>query len=141
MAATLGLAQGASAQRSLFDQPVAQDPSPATPVQAPAPAAPAQAAPDAPKRKPKPRKPRGPVPARSIAISNASPNVLSGLEVSGDGKSARLSKPVAPQKKAVLKLPAFKSCTVSVSATFEGQAASEASELDICKEKSIRFTE
>lgn len=140
VAASLGLAPNASAQRSLFDQPVAQDPSPATPVQAPA--TPAQAdAPAAPKPKPKPRKPRGPVPARALTINNASPNVLSGLEVSGDGKTASLSKPLAPKKKATLKLPVFKSCTVTVSATFEGQAAADASDLDICKEKAIRFTE
>lgn len=139
VAVALGSAQTAEAQRSLFDQPVAQEPSPTTPVQAPAPAQ--AAAPDAPKPKPKPRKPRGPVPARTLAINNASPNVLTGLEVSGEGKSASLSKPIAPKKKATLKLPAFKSCMVSVSATFEGQGTAEASELDICKEKAVRFTE
>ena len=67
-------------------------------------------------------------------------STLSSLEVSADDKSAKLSKPLAPKKKAVLKLPAFKSCSVSVVASFEGQAG-ESSEVDICKEKTIRFTE
>lgn len=154
--ATLALIGGpALAQRSLFDQPVAQDPAPTTSAQAtPAtrPAAPAtpvvraqQATPAtepaAAPVKPKRRKPRGPVPARAITINNASPNVLTSLVVSGDDKSAKLSKPLAPTKKATLKLPAFKTCTVSVAAAFEGQAQAGSSELDICKDKSVRFTE
>lgn len=141
-AVVIAAAQPALAQRSLFEQPVPQESSPTTPVQAQPPATSAPAA-ETPKPKPRPkvRRPKGPVPARSLSVNNASPNVLTALEVSGDGKSARMSKPLAPTKKATLKLPAFKSCTVTVAASFEGQAAGESSELDICKEKSIRFTE
>ncbi len=133
----LGLAAGlvlstsqAMAQRSLFDQPAA--PSPETSI------------PDAPaatKPKPKRVKPRGPTPARSLVISNASKNVLTDLEVTGSGKSAKLGKPIAPDMKATLKLPALKDCTVTVVATFEGVAEADSSSYDICKEKSIRFTD
>ena len=153
VAAVLLALQPAFAQRSLFDQPLSAEPVPAATAQAspqrpaapPTPTQSAQAAPaaEAPAAKPKPRarKASGPVPAKSLTINNASPNALTSLEVSGDGKTAKLSKPLASKKKATLKLPAFKTCTVSVAASFEGQPAGETSELDICKEKAVRFTE
>ncbi len=123
-------ASGAGAQTSLFAQPVAPGPD----VAAPDPAAAA---------KPKPRrmKPKGPTPARSLVISNASKNVLTDLEVSGSGKSAKITKPIAPDMKATLKLPALKDCTVTVVATFEGVGEADSSSYDICKEKGIRFTD
>lgn len=123
----------AFAQRSLFDAPV-ETPAPAPPQGG------STGGDTAPKPRPKPRKPRGPVPARSITINNAGVSTLSSLEVSADDKSAKLTKPLAPKTKATLKLPAFKSCTVAVLASFEGQAG-EPSEVDICKDKAIRFTE
>lgn len=163
---TLALVGPAAAQRSLFDQPI-QNPSdggaspPATaPAPAPVPASeaaparqvetPAPTAPQAegseagerqatPRRKAKPRKPRGPVPARALAIFNGSPTTLVALEVSQDGRGARLKKPLAAGKRTRLALPAFKSCEVSVSATFEGHPAGAASQVDICKEKSLNF--
>ncbi len=131
---TIGFGDTAFAQRSLFEQPAAEAPSPVAPAQA----APAGAAPRA---KPRPRKPRGPVPARSLTINNASANTLTALEVSADGKSAKMARPLASQKKATLKLPAFKTCAVTVAAAFEGQGQAESSAFDICKDKVIRFTE
>ena len=35
----------------------------------------------------------------------------------------------------------MKGCTVSVAATFEGGGKSDAETFDVCKEKSIRFTD
>lgn len=127
-ATVAGIGPG-SAQTSLFSQPLATE-APATPE-----AAPAQQV-----RKPRP-KPRGPVPARALTITNDSANTLTTLEVTGEGKNAKIAKPLAPKAKATLKLPAMKQCVVSVSASFEGSGAAEANDLDICKEKSIRFTE
>ncbi|WP_375461829.1 hypothetical protein [uncultured Enterovirga sp.] len=121
----------ASAQRSLFGEPTAEPP--------PAAAAPA-AAPTERKARPKPR-PRGPVPARSLSVQNDSQNALISLEVSGEGKSARLAKPLKPKGKTTLRLPALKSCTVSVAAGFENSGEAQASDLDICKEKVVRFTD
>lgn len=128
MSGFLLAASGAGAQTSLFAQPVA----------------PEAAAPDSPaaaKPKPKRMKPKGPTPARSLVISNASKNVLTDLEISGSGKSAKLEKPIAPDMKATLKLPALKECTVTVVATFEGVGEADSSSYDICKEKGIRFTD
>ena len=135
--AALLAAGPAQAQRSLFDTP----PASGTPTQAaPAPAAAAPDAPAAPKPKKRAAKPRGPVPARALAISNASSTTLSGLEVSADGKTAKLAKPIKAKGRASLKLPAFKSCNVSVMSTLEGSAAVD-HEVDICKEKSVRITD
>jgi hypothetical protein len=136
-------ADGAAAQRSLFDTPLEAPAGSARPASAPAAAAPAAPTAEAPAETRKPRaraKPRGPVPARSLTIHNASPNTLTGLEVTGDGKSARLAKPLKPKGRTTLRLPALKTCTVTIAATFE-TGAPEPSELDICKEKTIRFTD
>ena len=61
--------------------------------------------------------------------------------VSGEDQTARLGKPLAPKAQASLKLPKLKRCTVSVTAMFQGGGQAEVEEFDICKEKSIRFTE
>ncbi|MBV9078976.1 MAG: hypothetical protein JO048_16055 [Methylobacteriaceae bacterium] len=131
--ALLGLAAPDVRAQSLFTQPVAPDPAPAA-------AAPA-AAPEAAPAKPKPRRvarPKGPVPARAVVVANASPGVLTGLEIAGEGKSATLRKPLAPNARTTLKLPALRTCTVSVTPSFEG-APGETSEVDICREKTLRF--
>lgn len=121
---------GAMAQTSLFAQPVAPGPETAVPD-----------APAAVKAKPRRAKPKGPTPARSLVISNASKNVLTDLEISGDGKSAKLGAPIAPESRATLRLPMLKSCIVTVVATFEGVGEADSSSYDICKEKGIRFTD
>src|SRR5215207_287727 len=43
--------------------------------------------------------------------------------------------------RATVRLPKTKGCTVSVAATFEGGGKSDAETFDVCKEKSIRFTD
>lgn len=128
-AVALALAGPAAAQTSLFGQPLGQPEPPAPEAGAPA----AQ-----PRAKPKPR---GPTPARSLSISNASSTALTTLEISGEGKTARLAQPLAPNGRATLRLPAFKKCVVSVAASFEGAGEAEASDYNICREKSIRFTD
>ena len=150
------LAGPALAQRSLFDQPVQNPPpaatAPAAPPAAPAPApvapapqasapapaaAPAEEAAPAPRRKAAPKKPRGP--ARALSVSNKTPATLVSLEVSQEGRSAKLGKPLAPGKRARLALPAFKACEVSVTTSFEGSPQPETSQVDICKETSLNF--
>ena len=128
----LVIAGGAGAQTSLFEPPASS--SGAAPLTPPAGTA-------APAAKPKARaKPRGPVPARALNITNDSGNAVTGLEVSGDGKSAKLGKELATGKTATLKLPALKSCTVSISVTFQGGAAPDSHEQDICKDRKVRLT-
>lgn len=128
LASLLAMSGPVDAQ-SVFGQPGAEEAQPTAPA-APAPAAP----------KPRP-KPKKPTPARSIVISNASANVLTSLEITGEGKTARLAKPLAPKERTTLKLPALRTCVVAVSAGFEGAGEAEANDYNICREKSIRFTE
>lgn len=162
-----GWSAAAVAQPSLFDQPL----SPATPKSAlpepdavppaakppavkPAPGKPAAAAkpatdatatdpaakPATVAAKPKP-KPKAPTPGKAIGISNDSTNALTDLEVTADGQVIKLASPLAPGEKAQLKLPVLKSCTVSVSATFASVGSAESSEYNICKDKTLRFTD
>ena len=128
----LVLAGGADAQTSLFEPPASS--SGAAPLTPPADAS-------APAAKPKPRaKPKGPTPARALSITNDSGNAVSALEVTADGKSARLSKELPTGKSATLRLPPLKSCTVSISVTFGGGAAPDSHEQDICKDRKVRLT-
>lgn len=128
-AATLGWIGCAAAQTSLFDQaPVGGTPQATTPAPAPAPAA-----------KPRP-KPRGPAPARALSISNGSGAMLVGLVVSADGREARLAAGLADGATATLRLPAFKTCMVTVTATFDGTAEAEQIQQDICRDRSLRIT-
>ena len=129
----LGPVGPAIGQTSLFGQPLGQPPAAAP---APEAAAPAEGA----RPRPKP-KPRGPTPARSLSISNASSSALTSLEISAEGKSGRLAQPLAPNGRTTVKLPAFKRCVVSVTASFEAAGEAEASDYNICREKSIRFTD
>ena len=117
----------AHAQTSLFAPPTAVEPSPA----------PAAAAEAAPKAKPKPR---GPSPARSLTITNMSGSALTMLEVAADGKTAKLNKELGTNETATLRLPAFKSCTVTVLASFDRAGEAESMEQNICKDRRIRLT-
>ena len=51
------------------------------------------------------------------------------------------SKTVGPKARATLKLPKLQGCTVSVTASFEGGGQVDVGEFDICKDKTIRFTD
>jgi len=118
------------------------------PTLAQAPAAPA-AAPAAPQAeapptaaKPRPRKPAAAKPADSVTVTNASANTALQIVITGDDdKTATVSKPLAAKAKTVVKLPKLKGCTVAVQATFEKEGLVEVGEFDVCKEKTIRFTD
>ena len=121
----------AAAQTSLFSQPTSPPATMRAPAAAPAPA-PAMAAPKA--------KPRGPVPARALSISNVSGSALTALVVQAEGKEAKLARELGDGQNATLKLPAFKSCTVTIMATFERAGEAEQMEQDICKDRKLRLT-
>ncbi len=108
---------------------------PAAPGSAPGEAA---ATPEVAAPKPKPKR-RGP--PSSVTVINATANTVTGVVITAGDKTAKLSKPLAPKARATVRLPKVKGCTVSVAATFEGGGKSDADTLDICKEKSIRFTD
>jgi hypothetical protein len=128
----LVLAGTAQAQTSLFEPPAGG--STAAPLTPPTDAA-------APAARPKPKpKPKGPTPARALSITNESGSALTALEVSGDGKSAKLAKELGTGQSATLRLPAMKSCTVMISATFQRAGEADMHEQDICKDSKVRFT-
>jgi hypothetical protein len=92
----------------------------------------------APKPKPKPKR-KGP--PSSVTVINATANTATGIVITAGEKTTKLSKPLAPKGRATVRLPKLKGCTVSVAATFEGGGRSDAETFDVCKEKSIRFTD
>jgi hypothetical protein len=128
-------AGSALAQTAPAPAPAAAAPPAAAGAAPSAAAAPTEAAPAA-----KPKK-RGPTPASTVVVTNASKNIATEVTITGEGKDARLTKPLKPMAKASVKLPKLKGCIVTVAATFEGEGHVEAGEFDVCKDKSIRFTD
>ena len=124
------LAGAAQAQRSLFDPPPAN--SGAAPLAPPADAA------AAPATKPRPKR-KAAAPGRAISITNESGSALTGLEVSADGKTASLGKELGSGETTTLRLPALKSCNVSITATFVRAGEPEVHQQDICKDRKVRF--
>jgi hypothetical protein len=92
----------------------------------------------APKQKQKPKR-KGP--PSSVTVINATASPVTGVVITAGDKTTKLSKPLAPKARATVKLPKMQGCTVSVAATFEGGGKSDAETFDVCKEKSIRFTD
>ena len=114
------------------DLAVAQTPPPAVPG-TDAPAAPA---------KPRGKRAAAPKPAAAVTVTNASTHTATNIVITGeDEKTATISKPLAPKAKTVVKLPKLKGCTVAVQATFENEGQVDVGEFDVCKEKTIRFTD
>ena len=68
-------------------------------------------------------------------------NTATGIVITAGDKTTKLSKPLAPEGRATNILPKLKGCTVSVAATFEAGGKSDAETFDVCKDKSIRFTD
>ncbi|HEX8165098.1 MAG TPA: hypothetical protein VF601_04830 [Beijerinckiaceae bacterium] len=115
----------------LADAAVAQ--APPAPAGTEAPAAPA---------KPRAKRAAAPKPAAAVTVTNASTHTATRIVITGDDdQTATVSKPLAPKAKAVVKLPKLKGCTVSVQATFESEGLVDVGEFDVCKEKTIRFTD
>lgn len=145
------LGSPAWAQQSLFSQTPANPQAgfaPAAPAAPPAAVAPAVTAPAAtpsPETQaaaPKPRpKPRGPQAARAITIINGSTVTISGVAITAGDKAVNWAKPIAPEAKALIKLPAIKGCMISILASYEGEGAGNSGEVDICKDKTIRLTD
>ena len=92
----------------------------------------------APKQKQKPKR-KGP--PSSVTVINATASTVTGIVITAGDKTTKLSKPLAPKGRATVRLPKLQGCTVSVAATFEGGGKSDAETFDVCKEKSIRFTD
>jgi hypothetical protein len=107
----------------------------------PTPAAPDAGAPAA-AAKPRSKRPAAAKPAAAVTVTNASTHTATKIVITGDDeKTATVSKPLASKARAVVKLPKLKGCTVAVQATFESEGLVDVGEFDICKDKTIRFTD
>ena len=95
--------------------------------------------PEAPPRRARPRPP--PRPANSVVVANATANALTAVVLTGDGDTANLPKTLPPKGRATLTLPKRKGCTVAVQATFQNGGFVDIPAFDVCKERTIRFTE
>jgi P pilus assembly chaperone PapD len=95
--------------------------------------------PEAEPRRAKPRPP--PRPANSVVVSNATANALTAVVLTGDGDTANLPRTLPPKGRATLTLPKRKGCTVTVQATFQNGGFVDIPSFDVCKERTIRFTE
>jgi hypothetical protein len=84
---------------------------------------------------------RTPRPAQVVLLTNATKHTAKEVVITGEDQTAKLTKPLAPKARASLKMPKLKSCTVSVSAVFEGEGQVDIGNFDICKDKTIRFTD
>jgi hypothetical protein len=80
-------------------------------------------------------------PASALVITNARAIPATDVAISVGADTVRLSKPLAAKAKATLKLPKISGCMVAVSASFEDEATVEFDEFDVCREKTIRFTD
>src|SRR4051794_3287252 len=129
----LALATALAVSLSVATAALAQAPAAAPPADAAA--APAEAA------KPRARKPSAPRAAQIVTVTNATANTATEVVITADEKTVKVAKPLKPKAKTAVKLPRIKGCTVQVAATFEGEGRVDAGEFDICKDKSIRFTE
>ena len=117
----------------------AQTPPVAAPAQSPAAVEPSPAPAEAPK--PQARKPTGPAPASALTIANATANQAWLVEITGEGQTVRLPRLLPAKRTATIALPKLTGCTVSVVAGFVGGGQVEVEDFDICKEKTVRFTE
>jgi len=80
-------------------------------------------------------------PASAVLITNAREVAVTDFIVEAGGQTVRLAKPLAPKGKTTLKLPKMSGCIVAVAATFEDESTADLSELDVCKDKTVRFTD
>ena len=85
--------------------------------------------------------PAKPKPVSAVVITNSRGVQATDVALGANGQTVRLAKPLAPKAQTTLKLPKMTGCMVTVAAVFEDEATSELSELDVCKDKTIRFTD
>lgn len=81
--------------------------------------------------------------ATEIVIVNGRTAVVTGVSVtSTTGKAAAtLKKPLEPGKKIALKLAKGAGCTFAINASFSDDAEFDQSEVNLCLDKTVRFTE
>src|SRR3712207_3569441 len=85
--------------------------------------------------------PTKPKTVSAVVITNSRGVQATDVAVGANGKTVRLSKPLGPKAQATLRLPKMAGCMVVVAAVFEDEVTSEPSELDVCKDRTIRLTD
>jgi hypothetical protein len=80
-------------------------------------------------------------PATALVITNARAEAATTVAVSAGDQTVALQRPLAPKASATLKLPRMAGCSVAVAATFADESVVDLEDFDVCKEKSIRFTD
>jgi hypothetical protein len=85
--------------------------------------------------------PTKPKPVSAVVITNSREVPATDVAIGANGQTVRLTKPLAPKSQATLRLPKMVGCMVVVAAVFEDETTSESSEFDICKDRTIRFTD
>ena len=93
-----------------------------------------------PRRAAKP-KPKVPQPAGALTFANGSTSIITAIVIEAEGNSINYAKELAPDGKAVVKLPRLKGCTVSVTTTYGTDAPNLPSEVDICRDKIVKLTD
>jgi hypothetical protein len=81
--------------------------------------------------------------AGEIVLVNARSAAVTGVSVtSAAGKSVgKLKKPLEPGKKLSIKLPKNSGCTFAINASFADDAEFDQADVDLCADKTVRFTE
>jgi hypothetical protein len=80
-------------------------------------------------------------PVSTVIITNARDIPATDVAIGANGQTVRLTKPLAPKAKTTLRLPKMAGCMVAVAATFEDESTAEFSELDVCQDGTVRFTD
>jgi hypothetical protein len=80
-------------------------------------------------------------PPSVVTVANASTQTAVLVLITAEDATASTSKPLRPKERTTLKLPKLQGCTVSVTASFEGGGQVDIGEFDVCKDKTIRFTD
>jgi hypothetical protein len=81
-------------------------------------------------------------PAQAVIVTNGRNGTATEVVITGDDdKATKVTKKLPPKGKLTVKVPKQAGCLVQVAATFENEGEVEFGELDICKEKTIRFTD
>jgi hypothetical protein len=107
----------------------------------PAPASADSGAPTAPAKSARVKKPSASQAPSVVTVANASTHTATMVVLTAKDATATTSKPLPPKARTTLKLPKLQGCTVSVAASFTGVGRVEVGEFDICKDKTIRFTD
>jgi hypothetical protein len=85
--------------------------------------------------------PEKPKPASALVITNAREVPATDIAIGANGQTVRVAKPLAPQAKTTLKLPKMPGCVVAIAANFADESSVQMDEFDVCKDRTVRFTD